>query len=325
MTKRIVILASNRVQALDVTGPASVFAAAATSSDIETFYKVEVVSPNGGVIDTVSGVELNSTSIDETKAGAIDTLLVAGHDRAGVERLIADDRAREWFTSSVHKSRRWGSVCSGSFVLAAWGLLEGRRATTHWSTVSRFRREFTNVRLDPDALYVIDDNIWTSAGVTSGIDMALAMVEDDGGADIAAMVAKRLVVYLRRPGHQSQFSDSLKAQCDAAAAYSQLIDWIKNNLAADLGVTTLAERAGQSARTFQRNFAKEIGSTPAAFVESLRLDRAKALIASNVPLQTVAAEIGYPNSSRLSIVFQRKFGVSPSIWKTMHTGNSQSN
>lgn len=323
MTRRIVILANHRVQALDVTGPASVFAAATKALGDGTSYDIEVVSPAGGLIETISGVDLHSSSVCQTSADKIDTLLVAGHDEIGTQALTTDSSTRDWFIRAASSARRWGSVCSGAFVIAAWDLLSGRRATTHWSAIDQFRDQFETTEVDPDALYVIDDELWTSAGVTSGIDMALAMVEEDFGANISAMVAKQLVVYLRRPGHQSQFSHSLEMQCDAASPYGELINWMKANLAIDLPVAGLAERVGQSSRTFQRKFAREIGSTPAAFVESLRLERAKILISSDVPLKTVAAEIGYPTPSQLSIVFQRRFGVSPSVWKRMHTEHGE--
>lgn len=317
MAHRVVLFAAHGVQALDVTGPAAVFAAA-NEARPDADYAVEVVSPDGGLVEASSGVSLGARSIAETPSAGVDTLLVAGHERAGTRKLVARRDAKAWVEEAAAGARRWGSVCSGAFPLAAWGLLAGRRAATHWAGAAELAERFPETKVDTDALYVVDGPVWTSAGVTAGIDMALAMVEADFGADLAAEIARRLVVYLRRPGGQSQFSEPLKTQCAGARSYGELIAWVKANLAGDLSVESLAARAGQSPRTFQRRFAEQTGRTPAAFVEDLRLERAKALIACDAPLQAVAGEIGYSSASQLTTAFRRRFGVAPSIWKAMH-------
>lgn len=319
MTKIITILTSHRSQALDITGPAAVFSSANDLMPNNKPYKLEIVSPEGGAVETVSGVSLNTKPIASVRTNEIDTFLIAGHDETGTLALINNHKARDWTIAVAKSARRWGSVCSGSFALAAWGLLDGRRAATHWSGADILASSYPNVDVDAEAIYVTDEKVWTSAGVTAGIDMSLAMVEADLGQEVAVQIARRLVVYMRRPGSQSQFSGPLQYQHEAASAYGDLIDWAKGQLNQDLTVRALAERAGQSLRTFQRRFRQQTGQSPAACIEALRLERAKALIGADVPLKMVAHEIGYPSASQLTSVFRRRFGLSPSVWKTMHT------
>ncbi len=316
-TKKVALFCADGVQALDITGPASVFSAANDASPSEV-YKIIVVSPEGGLVSTMSGVEISTRSTRQLSARSIDTLLVGGHQRAQTEALIANKAAQRWVTNVTRQARRWGSVCSGSFPLAAWGLIENRQATTHWRATEELADRFPTVRVDHDALFVVDDKLWTSAGVTAGIDMALAMVEADLGKSIASSVAQQLVVYLRRPGSQSQFSAPLKHQCSASEKYRDLMTWASMHLNEDLSVDRLAARANQSTRTFQRHFAKDVGRSPATAIEDLRLERAKLLIDKGVRLESIASEVGYRSSSQLTAVFRRRLGVTPSHWKTMH-------
>ena len=318
MTKRIVFLFSHEVQPVDVAGPASSFAQANECAGVANFYTTEFASPHGGPVTSFSGLPLHTRPVADITPENIDTLLLAGHKPQGTVDLIAETDARDWFARASQTARRWGSVCGGAYILAAWGLVDGCRVASHWRSTRRIAADFPAVNVDNDALYVTDGRLWTSAGVTAGIDMALAMIEEDLGADIAAAVARHLVVYMRRPGSQSQFSEPLKRQTDAAAPYADLIHWAKAHRSANLTVDQLADRAGQSLRTFQRKFREATGQTPAAFIEDLRLDRAKALLACDVPLKTVASEIGYPNASQLTLVFRRRYGVAPSMWKAMH-------
>lgn len=318
--RRIVLLASHRVQVLDITGPAAVFSAANDLFPDFAPYTVEIVSPDGGLVSSISGVSIDSASLTDTPASGVDTVLVAGHDTKGTHKFVQNAAARTWMEAASKSARRWGSVCSGAFMLAAWGLLSGKRVATHWQGEEELETRYPDVCVDRNALFVKDGNTWTSAGVTAGIDMALAMVEDDLGADVATDIARRLVVYLRRPGSQSQFSSPLKCQSDGASPYYELIQWAQDNLDKDLSVQALADHAGQSARTFQRKFSAQTGRTPAAFVEDLRLERAKALIAHDSPLQRVSKNVGYPSAAQLSIAFKRKYGVAPSVWKAMHCG-----
>ena len=319
MAKLITLLASTGVQVLDVTGPAAVFSAANDARPEREPYLVRTVSPTGGLIETMSSVSLQTIAVADVAPADVDTLLVTGHNREEMKALIRHRGTRDWTCAVTRTARRWGSVCSGSFALAAWGLLDGKRAATHWANTDELAARYSDVSVDPDALYVVDGKTWTSAGVTAGIDMSLAMVEADLGADLAAEIARRLVVYLRRPGSQSQFSRALQRQSAAASPYAELIAWAEANLDGDLSVETLAGRAGQSLRTFQRRFADATGRSPAAFVEDMRLERAKALMVAGVALKTVASDIGYPSASRLTSTFRRRVGLSPSVWKAVHS------
>jgi transcriptional regulator GlxA family with amidase domain len=247
----------------------------------------------------------------------IDTLLVVGGDDRAVLGAITDEKLREWVLAAVPGARRYGSVCSGTFVLAAYGLLDGRRVATHWEGCSRLAEWFPALTVDADALYVIDGHVWTSAGVTTGIDMALAMVEKDAGAALASEVARRLVVYARRPGHQTQFSPLLQAQSRSDARYSELIDWMHGNLDGELGADVLAKRAGQSPRDFYRKFSRATGVTPARFVENLRLDQVRLLLGHSLGLKEIAVQTGFGNPTRMSRAFERRFGVKPSMFRQM--------
>lgn len=320
MTRQIVLFAGDEVQPIDVAGPAAVFAQAGECLGDPDFYDLKLVSPEGGPIRTFSGIEYLTAKATHFDAGTIDTLLMMGHKPRGTVEIIRHFQSREWFEKARLSARRWGSVCGGAYILASWGLVDDKRIATHWRSARRLQEDFPCTRVDRDALYVRDGNLWTSAGVTAGIDMALSMVEADCGADIAAAVARHLVVYMRRPGNQSQFSTPLKTQTRGDAPYHELINWAKSNLDGDLSVETLAARAGQSLRTFQRRFAECAGRSPAAFVEDLRLEQAKALLASDVPVKTVARETGFTSASQMSTVFRRRLGLSPSVWKSMHGG-----
>ena len=279
MTRRVVLFFSDGVQALDVTGPASVFGGANTAAHADPPYEIVVASPNGGMIKTISGVSLGSQAISGIPPESVDTLLVAGHDREATIQLGKNRDARAWVRAVSNHARRWGSVCSGAFLLAGWGLLSGKNAATHWSVTDELADRFPDIQVDSDSLFVVDGKIWTSAGVTAGIDMSLSLVEADLGKEIALTIGRHLVVYLRRPGSQSQFSSSLEKQCAASPKYGELITWASTHLKETLTIEALAGRMGQSPRTFQRHFTSDVGRPPAIVIEDLRLEQAKALIA----------------------------------------------
>jgi transcriptional regulator GlxA family with amidase domain len=203
-------------------------------------------------------------------------------------------------------------------VLAALGLADGRRVATHWDATGPLAELFPNVSVDPEALYVIDGPLWTSGGVTCGIDMALAMVAHDLGSTIAVEIAQRLVLYARRPGYQSQFSPVLQAQLKAGGRLAELIDWIRANLHEPLDMRTLAARAMLSERSFHRKFVEATGSTPARFVEKLRLDQARLLLSRGASLKSVAAKVGLFPPKRLAGAFERHFGITPGLFRDMH-------
>jgi transcriptional regulator GlxA family with amidase domain len=215
------------------------------------------------------------------------------------------------------RARRLCSVCTGAFVLAEWGMLDGHRVTTHWLAAKQLARMYPAVNVDANALFIADKAVWTSAGVSTGIDMALAMVEADLDTRTAANVARRLVLQARRGGHQSQFSDILVAQ---AGPYAELTDWISANLHKDLRVQILAGRSRQSTRTFHRRFTDAVGQTPAAFVEGLRLDRARTLLEAGGTAKQAAKGSGFGTLDRLGRSFRRRLGLNPSAYQALHGG-----
>ena len=309
---RIFILAYEGCQLLDVTGPAAVFGAA-NEAHGHPFYDLRIVSPDGGTVTTNSGVAIQSRKI----AGQPDTLLVAGGS-LGLKAVMARGDLMRWLNAVAPKARRYGSVCTGAFVLAAAGLLDGRRVATHWASCERLAKNFPKLEVDADSLYVVDGKIWTSAGVTTGIDMALALVETDLGAHMANLIARHFVLYARRPGYQSQFSPLLQAQTQAEAPFGKLIDWMQENLDRPLDVPALAARAGMTERSFYRKFTEATGKTPAHFVEGLRLDAARALLTKGLPIKTIAGKVGLNSPARLGQAFERRFGMAPSLFREMH-------
>ena len=309
---RIALLAYQGCQLLDVTGPAAVFGAANEASG-RPVYDLRIVSPDGGVVVSNSGVALHSRRI----GGQPDTLLVAGGSR-GLKTVTARADVRRWLAKAAPGAKRYGSVCTGAFVLAAAGLLDGRRVATHWASCDRLARNFPALDVDADSLYVVDGKVWTSAGVTTGIDMALALVEADLGAAVANLIARHFVLYARRPGYQSQFSPLLQAQTAAEAPFVGLIDWMQAHLDRPLDVPALAQRAGLSERSFYRKFTEATGKTPAHFVESLRLEAARTLLAQGLPLKAIAGQVGLSSPARLGQAFERRFGMPPSLFREMH-------
>lgn len=309
---RITIVAYEGCQLLDVTGPAAVFGAANEGSALP-FYDVQIVSPDGGAVVSNCGVALQSRRI----GGQPDTLLVAGGSR-GLKAAMMRPDLRRWLRKVAPRTRRYGSVCTGAFVLAAAGLLDGKRVATHWSSCQRLAERYTTLEVDADSLYVVDGKVWTSAGVTTGIDMALALVEADLGAATANLIARHFVLYARRPGYQSQFSPMLQAQTSAETPFVALIDWMQAHLDQPLDVPALAARAGLSERSFYRKFTEATGKTPAHLVESLRLDAARTLLAEGLPLKAIAARVGLRSSARLGQAFERRFGMVPSLFREMH-------
>jgi transcriptional regulator GlxA family with amidase domain len=306
---------------LDTSGPISVFTSANRSLGLREkppFYAVDLVSVAGGPVTSSSGIAVETQSLEERARKAVDTLLVAGAEREHLLPVLAHSAWAASLRTLAGKAQRLGSVCSGAIILARLGLLDGHRIATHWDACAPLGAAFPSITVDPDSLYVVDGRLWTSAGVTTGIDMALAMVAHDLSAEIAGEVAKRLVLYARRPGYQSQFSPLLQAQVKADSPFAELIAWILANLGASLEVPVLADRAGLSERTFHRKFVAATGETPARFVETARLDAARMLLCRGLSLKSVAAEIGLSPATRFSDAFERRFGVSPRLFREMH-------
>lgn len=319
---RVALIAYEGFQLLDITGPAAVFAAAGRAAG-RGAYEVIVLSPDGGETASDSGVTLATRALARMPPDQIDTLLIAGAEAAALRRATADASIRRWLPRCAKAVRRFGSVCSGTFILAALGMIDGKRVATHWEACAPLATRYPNLTVDPEALYVRDGRIWTSAGVTTGIDMALAMVEEDFGADVANAIARRLVLYARRPGYQSQFSPLLDAQIEADSPFAELIAWMQDNLDRTLDVPALASRAGLTERTFHRRFQTATGRSPAHFVEVLRLEAARTLIDEQLPLKSIAAKVGL-TPIRLNNAFERRFGMQPRLFRDMHRASAPS-
>ncbi|HEX4718734.1 MAG TPA: GlxA family transcriptional regulator [Thermoleophilaceae bacterium] len=302
------ILGFHECQSLDVVGPAEVFATAGS-------YEVEVVAPSAEPFFMSNGMRVMPAAAMDDVRGPIDTLIVAGG--AGSRDAASDDRVLQWVRSAAKRSRRVTSVCTGAFVLAAAGLLDGRRATTHWQWCDLLSGLFPAVEVERDAIYVVDGPVYTSAGVTAGMDLALALVEEDLGPRVARDVAQQLVIFLRRPGGQSQFSAPLAALPAEHEPLRDLQAWIPANVGADLSVPALAERVAMSPRNFARTFRRETGVTPAAYVESIRVEQARiALEGSQAPIETIAIECGFGTVETMRRAFHRRLGVGPGTYRS---------
>jgi transcriptional regulator GlxA family with amidase domain len=317
--RRIVVVIFPDVQALDVTGPTEVFSLAERQARPEPSYTIELVAPDAGPVRTSSGLQLLAEGGLEATRGQIDTLLVAGG--LGVQAAARDERLISWLAMAAGRSRRVCSVCTGAFLLARAGLLDGRRATTHWASCDALARNYPSVRVEPDPIFVRDGNVYTSAGVTAGIDLSLALVEEDLGRQAALDVARSLVLFIRRPGGQAQFSAGLAGQAADRPGLSELQAWIADHLDADLSVPALAERAFMSPRNFARVFASEAGMTPAAYVEAVRLERARALLeTTDLQLEDIVRRCGFGTVETLRRAFGRRLGVNPSDYRRRFAG-----
>ncbi|MNJ31437.1 GlxA family transcriptional regulator [Pseudomonas alkylphenolica] len=311
---RITLLAFPRVQLLDVVGPADVFAEAAKQLGNPRAYRVEVIGTEKGLIKGSSGLKLAIDETFESYKGRTDTLLVAGSPQ--IDEIARNPALQAWLRQQAKSVRRIGSVCSGAFVLAAAGLLDGRHVTTHWNSSAKLAKDHPQTRVDPDSIYIKDGNLYTSAGVTAGMDLALALIEEDHGRELALSVAREMVMFFKRPGGQSQFSAQLAAQTAERSVIREVQDYILGHLKADLSVPTLAARAGMSERNFARTFKAEAGSTPAQFVEMARIDAARRLIEeSEVSLKRLADTVGYANTDGFRRAFMRRLGVGPSDYR----------
>jgi transcriptional regulator GlxA family with amidase domain len=316
---RVVFVAFEGMSLLDLSGPLEAFTTVGLHPDYggeKAPYETHVVSAAGGPVKTSNGLTLMTAPLESLKGRAIDTLVVPGGPYA--REIMADAKLAQWIKARAPKCRRVASVCTGSFLLAAAGLLKGKRAVTHWTYCNELQRQHPDIQVESDAIYVKDGNVWTSAGVTAGIDLALAMVEEDLGRDLAMLVARILVVYLRRTGGQSQYSVLLAAQSGTDAdRFAALDRWIAENLAEDLRVERLAEKAGMSARNFARRYAEARKMTPARAVEALRVDAAKrALEETDERMPQIARRCGFSDEGQMRVAFARQVGISPIAYRT---------
>ncbi len=309
------MLAFPSVQLLDVTGPLQVFA---TANDLVAEaggtppYAPRVVAQGGQIVTASAGLALIAGTLPPTHT-QVDTLMVAGGP--GVEAAAADPVLVDWVRERASRARRVASVCTGAFLLAASGVLDGRRAATHWSCCAELARRFPAVRVEPDPIFVRDGPVWTSAGVTAGIDLALALVEQDLGRTVALAVARYLVVFLKRPGGQAQFSTTLSLQA-AEDKFGALHDWISAHLADDMPLPVLAGQAGMSERSFSRHYAEATGVTPAHAVEQLRVEAARRLLSeSRLPVKRIARRCGFGSEETMRRSFLRVLAATPQDYR----------
>src|SRR5215813_14259626 len=301
--RRIEILAFQDVQLLDVAGPLQVFASAnelCRASGEPRPYELAVVAEQPR-ITTSGGLSLAAQRLSRPSA-PLDTLIVAGG--FGIRSACKNDALMRWINARAGVARRTASVCTGAFLLATAGLLDGRRAVTHWGRCTEFARLFPAVKLDPDPIFVRDGDVWTSAGITAGIDLALAFVEADLGPRVALAVARHLVVFLKRPGGQAQFSATLALQ-HGDARFERLHAWIADNIRRELSVTALADVASMSERSFVRHYRKATGTTPARAVERIRVEAARRLLEQDLPVKRVAGRCGFGSEETMRRSFLR--------------------
>jgi transcriptional regulator GlxA family with amidase domain len=309
MTRRIAFLLFPDFQLLDAAGPIAAFEIAERYAPRS--YQLKVVAREAGAVRSTSGASMNAVGLP--RAAGIDTLLIAGGE--GSRSACADARLLEFVARCGARSRRVASVCSGAYLLAATGLLDGRRATTHWTRCADLARRFPRVRVEADRIFVQSGKFWSSAGITAGIDLALALISADLGEELARKVAQQLVVYYRRPGGQSQFSTLLELE-RADGRFAPLLDFIRSNLAARLSVDELAAHACMSPRNFARTFQAETGTSPARAVMRLRAETARAqLERGGSSVQRVATACGFGDPERMRRAFVSLFGRPPSAMR----------
>lgn len=309
---KIQLLVYDGFELLDLAGPTGVFNAANTLSATPP-YATSVHSEHGGLVQSSCGIPVDTKPLP--RMAEIDdqtTVLVVGAEGNNLTAAMKQSRLQDCLRNAADKAGRCGSICSGAFVLAASGVIEGRRCATHWAGAQAFARWFPEVVLDPEALFVVDGSFWTSAGVTTGIDMALEMIARDCGATLKGKVAGHLVVYKVRPGHQTQFSAVLDAQVRAGDVFGPTITWAVANLDAPLNVDDLARTAGMSPRTFSRKFKTETGQSPAKFIMALRMEKAKEMLSCGMPVKTIFPAVGFVSESAFRTAFKNFYGVIPS-------------
>jgi len=311
--RTIVFVAFDQLQLLDLAGPLEVFDVADRLAGGGR-YETLVATPDGGRVRSTSRLEIGADLALAEAPAAIDTLVVVGG--RGCRPLLTDEPFLQQVRDLAGRARRITSVCSGALVLAAAGLLDGFQATTHWGSCDVLASLSDEIEVLPDQIYVHDRDRWTSAGITAGIDLALALVEADHGPELAHEAAAWLVVFARRPGGQAQFSAQLQAQAARTPAVAEVQRWLPDHLDADLTVDRLAERAGMSPRTFARTFRTETGTTPAAHVEELRVEAARRLLeTTDRTVGAIARSVGLKHAETLHRAFVRRIGTTPDRYR----------
>jgi transcriptional regulator GlxA family with amidase domain len=331
MTRRVAILGFDGVQALDLFGPADVFASDVflgrrLNDELQEEwppYEVVTIGLTGRLFTTSGGQVVRANAVVGSKV-KLDTVIIPGG--SGIRRPGVAEKCATWIKTVAPRTRRIASVCTGIYGLAPTGFLDQRRVTTHWTATRDVAQRFPKLRLDSNALFIRDGKFYTSAGVTAGIDLSLSLVEEDEGPAAALAVARELVVYLKRPGGQDQFSEPLQYQVSATNRFRELAAWIYSHLRTDLSVDALAERVFLSPRQFARAFKREFGTTPAAFVEAARLTEAnRRLSAPDGPtsLKAVARSVGYASEDVFRRAFERRFRTTPSVYRALFGARSE--
>jgi transcriptional regulator GlxA family with amidase domain len=308
MGSRVIVVVFEAFQALDALGPAEIFYGVQRVAPANR-YEVTLASVAGGSCRTASGLELQTQRLLQLRPQPGDTVLVAGADSRPIWTATADRALLGWLRRAARVVRRIGSVCSGAFVLGEAGLLDGKRCATHWAGCAALAARYPQAHVLQDAIYVVDGSLWTSAGVTTGIDMALAMVEEDLGARVANDIAAQAVLYARRPGFQSQFSPALVAQLEGSDPLGASIAWARRHLP-ELSVATLSRRAGLTVRTLHRRTRELLGITPAKLIERIRVEHARTLLSSTkLPQKLVASQSGFSGNAQMQRALARHLGM----------------
>ncbi len=320
---RVLMLAYEGVNLLDVSGPLQAFAASEPNRNrgATERYETIVASLEGGEVQTSARMPIVTRKLADVEHLAFDTVMIGGGSPNG--RPVAPPELVNWIVSREGRTRRLCSICTGTFMLAATGLLDGHRATTHWHWAKQLQEKHPTISVTPDAIYVNEGKLWTSAGVTAGIDLTLALIEQDYGYRVAIEVARQLVVFMKRPGGQAQFSVPLLLQSQKDDGFSELHAWMRQNLRHNLKVEGLAKRAGMSERTFSRAYTARVGRTPARTVEDMRFEAACGMLESTqLALKQIAALAGFGEEQNLRRVFLRRFGLTPADYRQRFSGTS---
>ena len=312
--RTVALVAFSGVQSLDVSGPLDVFAEANRFLLPDAHYRLEVVGLEHGPLRCSNGMTMVADRHFSDAHDAYDLLLVAGGP--GLVHQEFSDEIYAWLQRASQKAGRFGSICSGAFILARAGLLDQRTVTTHWNYADALAALCPTARVEADRLYVEDGSLYTSAGVTAGIDLSLYLLTQDEGSEVALNVAKRLVVFMQRAGGQSQFSPYLTPYAEGSSPVAQVQQHVLSNLTGDLSVGVLARVANMSVRTFARVFARDAKIPPAEFVEGARMDAARVMLENTAsPLKTIAYECGFKDAHRMRGAFKRRLGISPQQYR----------
>lgn len=325
-TRRVVLVGAPGTQILDLVGPFQIFTRAAElfaakNPSLPPIYSVEIVSTSRGrPLVTNCGLGLIAHRTFRETKGPIDTLLIAGGN--AIESGDISGEVLRWIRKAAAETRRVGSVCTGALLLAQAGLLNGKKATTHWKYCELLATKYPGTEVNPDPIFMRDGNVYTSAGVTAGMDLSLALIEEDYGSRLALEVARDFVLYLRRPGGQSQFSVALSLQGTDPQPFRDLVPWVLDNLGEELNVGVLAEHVSMSPRNFARVFTREMKTTPGVFIERLRVESARRrLEESQHSLKRIATESGFRSISSMRAAFQRVLGTAPGQYRQRFRAN----